>query len=159
MKSVNVKVSGNNKITARLERFAKAAQKIKGYDVGFYGSSTYPDGTSVPAVAIANEFGTKSKSGKTHIPERPFFRLADKKVSPKLTSMIRGLLNQQDAYILTQKDVKRLGLLHESAIKKEIVDLREPVNAPSTLAAKAPRTNPLIDTGLMRISTTFKIIE
>jgi hypothetical protein len=34
-------------------------------------------------------------------------------------------------------------------VKKEIVDLREPANAPATLKKKFPKDNPLVDTGVL----------
>ncbi len=143
-----------------LQRIIRRAMNAIGVDeieVGFFSDSKYPDGTPVAAVAAANEFGTE-KDGEPNIPERPFFR--------------QGLDNAKEAvagYILENVDGETLviddnladeiGAMVQGEIQQRITDLREPPNAPRTLAAKKPKTNPLIDTGTMRTAVTYRTVK
>ncbi|MEE9451378.1 MAG: hypothetical protein V3V61_01315 [Gammaproteobacteria bacterium] len=144
---------GNKKIEARLKKLASVRQVVKGYDVGFFKQSVYPDGTLVTSVAFWNEFGTK------FVPERPFFRTGNKKAEKPLIKLIDKLLNENDSYVLSKESVSLLGQLHASQIQKSIVDLRDPPNAVSTIDAKGGKSNPLIDTGEMRRSVISKVVE
>lgn len=143
---------------------------IKGYDVGFF-EGRYPIKTKrskssksvrpppqVAQVAIDNEFGT------SRTPARPFFTLANKKVEKELVEILISQLNLDNSYKLTSNLVKLLAIKHKSAVQNSIRDLREPPNAPSTLKAKSRsngdnRDNPLVDTGFMLNSVTYKILK
>jgi hypothetical protein len=140
------------KITNRLRGFSEDTQKIKGYDVGFFKSSTYTDGTKVASIAAWNELGTQN------IPERPFFRQGNKSAEGKLTRLVKMSLNAKKNYVLNRAEVDKMGLVHEGAIKEKITDLRHPPNAKSTIKQKGS-DNPLIDTGVMRTSVTHEVIE
>lgn len=51
----------------------------------------------------------------------------------------------------------RVGLIAAAKAQVFMTDLKSPPNAPSTLKRKAPKTNPLIDTGALRQSVTSKV--
>ena len=106
----------------------------------------------VAQVAIWNEFGTKN------IPERPFFRTANKTVEKKLIKMIAKDLNEKDNYVLDETAVGRLGLVHEIEVKESIRKWSKPENSASTIRIKG-FDDPLIDTRLMRDSVVSKVIK
>ena len=144
----NVTFSGGKKLQ---EVFRKAGKGgISHVDVGFFSSARYPDGTPVAAVAAWNEFGTKI------IPERPFFRIAN---AENELNLIRIITTQIDplTMVITPMVGKSLGQNQMDAVKKSMVDLREPENAESTIARKKGKSNPLINTGRMNRSVTYKV--
>jgi hypothetical protein len=101
--------------------------------------------------AIWNEFGTR------RIPERPFFRNAMRKNRKKYVSLMAARAKQ----IVEQKEtvsraINQLGVMAVGDVQYEIVALRHPPNAPSTIKAKGS-SNPLIDTGEMRQSVTYQV--
>ncbi|MFY0735620.1 hypothetical protein [Aurantimonas sp. NFXS3] len=103
------------------------------------------------AIGIYNEFGTRT------IPERPFIRNAVRgndhgirSVTGKAAAQImRGEISMQAA-------MARLGIYFQGKIQAEITALDSPPNAPSTIRQKGS-SNPLIDTGRLRSSISWKI--
>lgn len=102
--------------------------------------------------AIWNEFGTR------HIPERPFLRRAmsgnRSKYGLFLAARAKDIVEQRDT---CERVINQLGLLAVGDIQHEITALRTPPNAPATIKAKGS-SNPLIDTGEMRQSVTYRVI-
>ncbi len=141
-----VKFEGGGNFKAMMET-AQIDADAKGYDVGFYATSKYQDGTAVTNVAADNEFGV------ANAPERPFFRNANKSVEPKLIRLIKKRLENNEP--ITRNTVGLMGDVHKGEVQKSITDLKSPPNAPSTIAAKGS-SNPLIDTGFMRDSVAWK---
>ena len=145
------RVRGGRKLDRFLRR-AKAAQGrgVRAVEVGFYSTAKYPDGTPVTNVAAWNEFGT------SRIPERPFFRQAiqgaDKDLLPILVENVDPRTMSVD-----RRTAGLVGQAMQGRIQRSITTLRRPANAPSTLEKKKPKTNPLIDTGFMRQSVTYKV--
>lgn len=156
--SPTITFKGNKVLEERLKKLSETRQIEKGYDVGFFSESTYSDGTKVAQVAIWQEFGTEIK-GKVQIPERPFFRIANKKTQSTLSRLLGDFLNLKSNYVLSRQNVEQLALKHVDTIQTEITTLKEPPNALSTIKAKKGSSNPLIDTGNMRRSVTFKVIK
>lgn len=148
-----VAFKGGNAVRKAIKS-AKAMAEAKGYDIGFFASATYPDGTPVAMVAVYNEFGTE-QHGKEHTPERPFFRNANDSVGKKLVKVIRNAWQKLGK--ITRTLVGKLGMVHQNEVQKSIIDLKEPPNAPFTIWAKKGKANPLIDTGTMLRSVTYKV--
>ena len=103
--------------------------------------------------AMWNEFGT------AHIPERPFLRNAMR----NNTAAYRNAMRMVAAKILRGETtlaivLAKLGQQASDDVKAEITALSDPPNAPATIARKES-SNPLIDTGEMRNSVTWKIDE
>lgn len=145
-------------ISAKVQRKGNAAEVLERIRAGLNGPTTVKVGFiagQAPAdqVAIAsyNEFGT------SRIPERPFLRnaMAENKAS-------YGALMRTDAKKIVsgeqtmRRTLDRLGLKGQGDVQQSIVDLRNPPNAPSTIKQKGS-SNPLIDTGAMRQSVSFKV--
>lgn len=150
----------DEELQKRLKKLERATQKVKGYDVGFFKSATYPNGVFIAEVAEYNEFGTTriTKNGKViKTPQRPFFSIANKTVAKQLVKLIDLRLSEENSYILSKRDVEQLGAVHQGAIQKSITDLKSPPNSPATIAKKGS-TNPLIASERMRRSVTYKVI-
>lgn len=116
-------------------------------EIGFFETARYPNGTFVAQVARYNEFGT------LNIPMRPFFRNAIQKNIKKWYATLQNAINQNAT---PSKALSIVGEVARADIIQSITDLRTPPNAESTIKQKKS-TNPLIDTGLMRRSVTYKV--
>ena len=146
----NVTFSGGDKIKALFQNAGKGG--VKSVDVGVFAGSKYQDGTPVALVATVNEFG--SEDGV--IPERPAFRNANKSNEDNLVKIIKNNVDPE-TMVIDPVTAGKVGVAHESAVKKSIVDLKDPPNAPSTLKAKAPKANPLVNTGMYVRSITHEV--
>lgn len=116
-------------------------------EIGFFETARYPNGVFVAQVARYNEFGT------LNIPMRPFFRNAIQKNIKKWYATLQNAINQNAT---PNKALSIVGEVARADIIQSITDLRTPPNAESTIKQKKS-TNPLIDTGLMRRSVTYKV--
>lgn len=116
-------------------------------EIGFFETARYPNGIFVAQVARYNEFGT------LNIPMRPFFRNAINKNIKKWYATLQNAINQNAT---PSKALSIVGEVARADIIQSITDLRTPPNAESTIKSKKS-TNPLIDTGLMRRSVTYKV--
>ena len=114
-------------------------------EVGFYDSVVYPNGAKLPNVAQWLEYGT------INILPRPFFRNAVEANNNKWLDYFKNADTQNENQLYA-----RLGEMVRGDIVKSITILRNPPNMPSTIKAKGS-SNPLIDTGLMRRSVTYKV--
>ena len=111
---------------------------------------------TLAGIAAVNEFG--SKDGFT--PERSFLRSTMAENEPRYSkelvdaalSVITGSATVDVAFGL-------VGLGAENDVKDKIRDLRDPPNAPATLARKFPGDNPLIDTGRMRQAIASAVLS
>ncbi len=131
---------------------------VKRIRVGFFDTARYEDGTPVTNVAAWNEFGTENTEGgggRAITPERPFFRLALKDVKDDLRKLVAQEIDTEKMTI-DPVLAGRAAELVKSRIQQSIVELRQPPNAPRTIATKKS-SNPLIDSGFMRQSVTYKI--
>ncbi len=147
----------------KLKKFIRGAGRggVKSIQVGFFASARYPDGTPVTNVAAWNEFGTEYGE---RIPERPFMRRSTKTVKAKLRAqLISGAIDTRKG-IVNVTAAGRLGLVFQREIQETITKLKTPKNAPSTKRRKnrtarnkESEPNPLIDTGFMKRSVTFKV--
>ena len=139
----------------RLERIIRAAKQsnVPSVDIGFFSTARYQDGTPVAAVAAANEFGVRLSDGGTEIPERPFFRRAIARMEEELPALLES---QIENGVLDPAAAGRTGAWIAGKVQDSIVRMRQPPNSPATIARKGS-SNPLIDTGHMRQSVTWKV--
>lgn len=148
----SVKVVRNRK--KQLPTSIKGPRKVK---IGFPRGSTNVD------KAIWNEFGTKGGASGGGwggpIPERPFMRNT---VRNNKNKYLRAMKTEAPRILRgevgTRQVLSKLGVLGQNDIQDEITSLRSPPNSPVTIALKGS-DNPLIDTGEMRQSVTWKIDE
>ena len=161
----------------KLKRFLREAKRARGeairqVDVGFFETARYPPVRTgkrggqpqkpipVAAVAAWNEFGTRAGGWGGGTPERPFFRQALAAALPEVRTIVKENIDPK-----TMAPSRRLGGLVGAAVQghvqRSINTLKQPPNAPATIAIKTGgeggRTTPLIDTGLMHQSVTWRI--
>ncbi|MBW2672317.1 MAG: hypothetical protein JRD89_02725 [Deltaproteobacteria bacterium] len=106
----------------------------------------------VVKIATIHEFGGK------YIPERSFIRSTMDERESDITNMTERLLNQMiQGYLDAETLLSRLGEYITGLIKQKITDIRTPPNAPATIQRKGS-SNPLIDTGRMRMSVTWRVV-
>jgi hypothetical protein len=153
--SIKFKVIDNNKKYLLFRKELKLLEKSRvkiGYPVS---KNPYKDGQDVAMIAIYNEFGTEV-DGKERIPARPFFSNAfdkNRKELDKLKAKLIGKIYELHLGVSQALDI--LGVFMVGKIRKEITELRQPPNAPSTKKRKKGVDNPLIDTGHLKGSTTY----
>lgn len=163
-------VKGGHKLKAFLRRARSAqARSVERVEVGFFSEARYPDGTPVTAVAAWNEFGTE-QGGEVHTPERPFLRNAAADFPEITRPILREGLDPR-TLVVDSPLASRVGLAQKGRIQQEITTLNDPPNAPITVQGGWMRTKtgklikikgkkssrPLIDTGFMRQSVTFRV--
>ncbi len=141
---VAIRTIGGNKLKERLDKIK--SQKPARLVYGYFPNATYPDGTFVASVANWNEFGTSK------IPERPFFRHANKllskevfHLSKKYKTINEGLLHAIGEMAVTN--------LHKSILGSGI---SYAANSIYTVSAKKS-SKPLVDTGRLLNSATYKV--
>ena len=100
-------------------------------------------------VYAANEFGTK------RIPERSTLRAAFDESLPQTNKLVEKMYDAVVANTLTVKNaLSIIGEFVTGKVQRKIISLKTPPNAPSTLRAKYPKTNPLINKGQLVQSIT-----
>jgi len=114
------------------------------------GAAAYEDGATVLEVAIWNEFGTE------HIPARSFLRAWFDETRGEAKERWEMLLRQvAQGKITREVAMERFGLWCVGGIQARIADGIPPSNRPGTIARKGS-SKPLINTGQLRSSITFK---
>jgi len=151
---VTARVEGGRRLDAAVRR-ALSASGVERVAVGFFSTARYPDGTPVAQVALQNEYGFHAPGGAP-IPARPFFRQALGAVEGDVVRLVARRVDS-DTMVATPQLADEVGTLVAGAVQQRIVDLREPPNAPLTVARKGS-SNPLIDTGQMRLSVTWRVV-
>lgn len=138
------------KAIKEIEKIAKSMSGPNSVKVGLpKGSNAYPDGTSVIMVGTVHEFGSPSNN----IPQRSFLRstvIEKRKSYKKLFRKISKRII--DGKINTIQGLSLIGLQVQTDVKEKITDIHTP-------ALKVREGNPLIDTGHLRQSITFKVEE
>jgi hypothetical protein len=123
-------LSGGDKLISALNNIASGLKGRGTLRVGFLAGSTYPDGTSVPVVAMIQEFGAP----RAGIPPRPYFRTMIARESPGWPAMIAGQLKK------TNYDVNltlgRVGEAIKGRLQQSIRDLTDPPLSPVTLMVR-----------------------
>mgnify|MGYP003144275434 FL=1 len=140
-------------VRVRRKTHRKLPERITGpskVKVGFPAGKT---GGDILDRAIWNHFGTET------IPERPFITSAirDNRGAYQRAMRVSALKILMGETSL-RTVLSKLGALAQGDIQAEIVSLSDPPNSPVTIARKGS-SNPLIDTGQMRSSVSWKIGE
>ena len=108
-------------------------------------SLSYPDGTRLLDVAVANEYGTED------IPPRPAIALSSEKLTEAFQVASEQWRIGHSIELLEKFSPVAIGIVQQS-----ITELRDPPNAESTIKKKKS-SNPLIDTGLYRQSISASV--
>lgn len=118
-------------------------------EIGFFENAKYPNGAYVATIAKYQEYGT------INIPARPFFRNAINSKYQAWLNVYGKSLKNNDNYKLT---LSKTGEVARNDIVKSITSINEPPLKQSTIKAKGS-SNPLIDTGLLRRSVSYKVVS
>ena len=157
------RVTGGKRVQSIIAKAGKGG--VKQVQVGFFSSARYTEGKKpyVASVAAWNEFGTSS------IPPRPFFRNAIRSFKPKAKKFLKQRIDPK-RMVLTRELAEPLGQAFQNEIQDSIRDLSKPRNAEATIRQKRRKLGgkkvrhqfvgietPLIDTGYLRTSVTYRI--
>ena len=179
----HIKITGMKQLRARIDELKRAHKNApKGVRVGFFETAKYQDGTPVASVAAWNEFGIESRTfpvisskGKViflkrakpkKIPARPFFRNAAKDRFRK-SAMAILRRDAEPTLVVDKQTANLIGLKLQADVQESIYELKDPPHAEVTkliyerlrAAKNKGTTNPLISTGKMRMSVTYKLIK
>lgn len=92
------------------------------------------------------------------IPERSFMRESfDANIGKIQKYVDKELFRVLDFELSPNEFYNKLGTFCVSLIKKYMTTLKNPPKSPLTLASNPNKTNPLIDTGRLRASITFRV--
>ena len=163
------RIKGGKKLDAFL-RNAKGARGVGEVEVGFYSTAKYKDGTPLTNVALWQEFGTNGTNGVGKIPERPFFRIAIRKMEAPALALLKADVDPK-TMVVTRRIAEKLGFIGQKEIRRSIVNLKTPPNADITIHGGVFRngygkvvvvkgkgsSNPLLDTGFMHQHVTWVV--
>ena len=151
----NVKFKGGKELDKILRTALKGGKES--VTVGFFETAKYPDGTPVAQVAVTQEFGARNagRGNSVVIPERPFFRNANKTVQAKLIRVLKFSLDPKKM-VVDHNLADKLGIVYQNEIQDSITSMSEPANSPVTIELKGS-SSPLQDTGFMRAAATYKV--
>lgn len=150
-----VRIRGTN----RIPQIARSLRELGGLgiEVGIFSS----DDSFYAMIAGVHEFGMtiRQEKGNIIIPERSFLRSTFDEQNAKwfefMQKRIPALLEGRTS---ARQICELLGTRMVADIQKKIKSLDTPPNADSTIRAKGS-SNPLIDTGGMRMRVTYKVVS
>ncbi len=150
MKSKSKIIKSPDKAVKEIERLAKS---LKGKDIVKVGlpknSNAYPDGTSVIMVGAVHEFGSPTRN----IPQRSFLRSTLQSNKRHYKELFKNLAKAIVQGKMTKfQALGTVGLKVQSDVQQRITDIKDP-------PLKYREGNPLIDTGHLRQSITYKVEE
>ena len=150
MVETRIKIKGDAEEWVR--RKARAMERAERFHVraGFFEHSRYPEGEYVASVAVKNEYGVPGR-----VPARPFMSQALVKMQDPLHQMLKRTL-QRNQMEITEEDAERAGLVMQDEIQQSILFGDWKPNSEYTIARKGS-DKPLIDTGLMLRSVTYRV--
>jgi butyrate kinase len=143
--------------TNRIPDLLRVVDDLDRYEVqiGVFGGRDAYDasGEDVVTIAFANEFGYQN------IPERSFLRAGFDSNQSRINQICESLLDrvlQGDITVAAMYEA--IGAEITGMIQDYMTNLRDPPNAPATIEQKGS-SNPLIDTGQLRSSITWKVVR
>lgn len=156
---MGVRITSTNRIpevTRELKELGRLA-----IEVGIFKGEKTADGAEYAMIASVHEFGItiRKAGGSIVIPERSFLRSTfDEKEREWYSFIQKNIPKILDGSLNARTLCERLGAKMVADIQKKIRDLKDPPNAPSTIAAKGS-SNPLIDTGGLRQRITYRVVR
>ena len=138
------------KALSEIEALNKKFKGKSGVKVGLpKDSNPYPDGTSVIMVGAVHEFGSPVRG----IPQRSYLRstmIANRKTYKQY---LRKLAKQIiEGKITKSQSMRLVGLKVQADVQSKITEIKDP-------PLQYREGNPLIDTGHLRQSITYKVEE
>lgn len=156
--SVNIKALQQAKqaIRSKLEQYAKASNRV--VTVGIHeDAGNHPDSsmTNAQLGALLNYGNPDNKlyGNPAPIPPRPWLVPGVESGKQDIVDTIaHGITND----LPLEQVLEQVGAFAAGAVQQYMTDLRTPPNSAYTIAQKGS-SNPLIDTGALRASVTYKV--
>lgn len=149
------RASVKDKLTPEGKKFFAALKELDGLQVriGFQSGGAEHNGVDLCEIAAFNELGT------VHIPSRPFMRDAvDNNKEDILDYITEWGIKCLEGQMQTHEMMMNIGMLIKGLIEEEIVRGDFVPNAEATIKKKGSDM-PLIDSGLMRASVEYLIVQ
>lgn len=147
--STNVKLIDFQLAQAELNRELKKFRGNQFVTVGIHqDAGMVEDGSMTQA-----QNGALQNYGNDKIPARPWLIPGVESATRDIVEVIANSLKDG---MTPDQTLNQIGAIATGATQQYITDLKTPPNAPSTIEKKGS-SNPLIDTGSMRSSVTWKI--
>ena len=142
------------KIKGGVDGLRKRVKKPGTVSVGIIDAGKHTDSDdTVASIGFKNEFGFGN------IPERSFMRSTTKEKRKEIVNLQKKLLKKiQSGEMETERALGLIGSFVSGLISKKIVDIKSPPNSLVTIAKKKS-SNPLIDTGQLKNSITWRVDE
>ena len=147
---MDLSFSGGEELLKRLAEIAEKIGDAQTLRVGFLENSTYPDGTSVPMVAAANEWGDPVMNR----PPRPFFRSMIADCSPEWGDDLAKIAEATNFNAETLLPL--MGERIKDQLQSSIRQFTDPPLSPYTIKKKG-FDKPLIDTAVMLNAVDYDI--
>lgn len=148
---MKVKVSGTNQALSNIK---KALSNLVTDD--FVTVGIHEDENARPEKGINNAtLGAIQHFGTDRIPARPWLDIGVEQSNQEYIQLITDGIADG---LPIEQILNQLGIVAQASVQQYMVDLRTPPNAQSTITAKKS-SNPLIDTGELRQSVTYKITQ
>lgn len=135
-----------------LDKLKSLPDKVE-VEVGIFNNVSYPK-NSIPVVKVAKW----NKEGTSKIPKRDFFEPCLKDFKKYTKESAKKFQKKLIKGIIDENIIDELGITAANRLRQSVIDFKDPPNAPSTIKRKG-FNNPLIETGLMRDSITWKRIK
>ena len=150
---IKTNITGANQAKDDIKKALQELMTDKFVTVGIHeDSGTHEDsGITNAQLGAVMEFGTDNGN----IPARPWLSPGVDSGNKEYIGIIADGL--EDGQPLSQS-LERLGLVAVAKVQQYMVDLKSPPNAKSTVDKKGS-SNPLIDTGALRQSVTYKVTD
>ena len=141
-------------------------------EIGIFADASRDGAVPMLVIAAANEFGAKIPKRQARfedlddenpvkwviIPERSYLRAwFDENVDVLQATMERLIGQVVEGKISGRAALETIGGYVATHVQAYMVDLKTPPNAPSTIRRKGS-SNPLIDTGQLKDSITWKVV-
>jgi len=149
--SINIRVDNLQLTQAELRRALDKFRAGKVVTVGIHeDAGNVADGSMTQA-----QNGALQNFGNDKIPAREWLRPGVESASQDIIDVVSQSIQTGEPL---ESTLDKIGAFAVGATQQYITDLRDPPNAPYTIAQKGS-DNPLIDTGSMRASVTWKIVD
>lgn len=140
-----------------IPRIIQSLRELRKYEieVGIFGNAEYV------MIAAVHEFGVtiRKNRGSIVIPERSFLRSTFDEKQDEWFKFVKKQLEQVFSGRIDARTLcERLGAKMVADIQEKLTDLDTPPNAPATIAKKGS-SNPLIDSGGLRMRITYKVVR
>ncbi len=145
---MSIEINEENKIPELL-RALNSLRRLK-VEIGIFGEGD----TEILMIASVHEFG----SMKMNIPERSYMRAGFDENKDFIFNQAQMLLSQVLSFQIDGRAFyEAFGGICVSVFQKFLTDLSHPPLSPKTIAKKGS-SNPLIDTGRLRSSITYRVV-